>query len=122
MLAIFEALSPIRSRSVTMREMAITRRRSRAVGCRRAISKVQSSSMPTSSRVHFAVGVDDPLHGLEISRPESVSCRQQLSFDQTTHLQDAGANVFEFEVELFAEMITHRDSTRFGKSGWIAEA
>jgi hypothetical protein len=30
-----------------------------------------------------------------------------LPLDQTTHLQDAGTNAFQFEIELLAEMITH---------------
>jgi hypothetical protein len=63
--------------------------------------------MPTSLASTSRSAFDDLLHGLEIATAEGVDRRLQLTFDQAPHLQDAGANVFQFKIELFAEMIIH---------------
>jgi hypothetical protein len=51
--------------------------------------------------------VDHLLHRLQIAAAEGIDRRLHLTFDQTTHLQEARANVFKFQIELFAEVVAH---------------
>jgi hypothetical protein len=57
--------------------------------------------------VHVPVGSNDLLHLLDVAGTEGVDRRQNLSFDQPSHLQDAGADAFKLEIELFTEVIIH---------------
>jgi hypothetical protein len=57
--------------------------------------------------VHFAITFDDLLHGLDVTTAEGVDRRLQLTFDQPPHLQDASPDMFQFKIELLAEMIAH---------------
>ena len=107
MRAIFSASSPMRSRSVMVLMTAMISRRSLAAGWRRAMMWLHASSSSTSiafTRWSFSLmrSISAMFAGVE-----RIDRAADLLLDETAHLQDAGADRLQLDVELLRSVLGH---------------
>jgi hypothetical protein len=92
--------SPARSRFCVVREMAIRKRRSRAVGWRRPMVEMISWSICTSIWLMRFLGFQHLLGRLHAQVLQRIQSLVQLGFHQTAHFEHVGGNGVELGVEL----------------------
>ncbi len=116
MRAIRAASSPTRSRLAIVFEIAISRRRSRAVGWRRAMIVDRSRSISTSVWLTRSSVVEHLGGDVAAEGDERVDGARDLRLDHPAHLEDAGGDAAQLGVELGGKMaIVHGGS--FSRSG-----